>query len=109
MPVTLVVETDGSATVQAGVDPARESFRLGDEELQQLQDELEAGLASDAEPGPPSGCADCYVWEVTYGGEVISFDESQEVPAALGAVVTHLNQITVEHFPTEATDPPIVN
>jgi hypothetical protein len=110
MPEGLVVEADGAATVEAGVDPARETFELDEDELQQLRTELEvADLGRFDEPDEPSGCADCYVYEIGSGDDTISYDESQEVPDAITALVAHLSRITAEHYPEDATEPPIVN
>ena len=110
MPEGLVVETDGAATVEAGVDPARERFELDEDELQQLRTELDAAdLGSFEEPDEPSGCADCYAYEIGSGDVTISYDESQQVPAAVTALVSHLSRITTEHYPDGATEPPIVN
>ena len=70
MPESLVVDADGSATVEAGVDPARETFELDPDELEQLRAELEAaGFDGFAQSTEPTGCADCYVYEVTYDGD----------------------------------------
>ena len=110
MPERLEVEADGAATVEAGVDPARELFELDDDELEQLRTELEAAdLGSRDQPEQPSGCADCYVYEVGSGEDTISYDESQQVPDAITALVAHLGRITAEHYPADATEPPIVN
>ena len=99
-----------AATVEAGVDPARETFDLGEDELEQLRSELEAAdLGSFDEPDEPSGCADCYVYEVASGDDTISYDESQQVPEAMAALVAHLERITADHYPADATEPPIVN
>ena len=110
MPQSLVVQADGAATVEAGVDPAREQFELDDGELEQLRTELGAAdLAGFEQPDQPSGCADCYAYEVTSGGDTISYDESQEVPDAVTALVAHLERITSENYPDDANKPPVVN
>jgi hypothetical protein len=110
MPQSLVIEADGSATVEAGVDPAREAFELTDEELGRLQAELDAadfvGFDLSTEP---TGCADCYAYELTYGGTTISYDESESVPEPMTILVTHLNEIAGAHYPPEADEPPTVN
>ena len=110
MPERLEVEMDGAATVEAGVDPAREQFELDADELEALRDELEAAdLAGFDEPDEPSGCADCYIFQVGSGDDMIRYDESQEVPEAVSTLVAHLSRITADHYPEDATEPPIVN
>ena len=110
MPVSLEIQPDGSATVEAGVDPARETFEVASEELEQLRSELDAAdFESFEPPAVPSGCADCYAYEVTYDGTTVSYDESQEVPASITAAVAHLSQIADANYPPEANQPPIVN
>jgi hypothetical protein len=109
MPVSLEIQDDGSATVVAGVDPARESFEVDPDELEELRSELDGAVEDFEPPAVPSGCNDCYVYEATYHGSTISYDESQEVPASITAAVAHLSQIADAHYPPEADEPPIVN
>ena len=108
MPESLVVEADGSATVEAGVDPARESFELEADELERLRAELEAA-DFDRVPTEPSGCNDCYEYEIVFDGETTSYDQSQSVPDSVAVVVAHLSEITADNYPAGATEPPIVN
>jgi hypothetical protein len=109
MPESLVIEADGAATVEAGVDPARETFQLDADELEQVRSELEAADFEAVESGVPTGCADCYEYDITYDGTTVSYDESQDVPDSVGVAVAHLSEITADHYPPEATEPPIVN
>jgi hypothetical protein len=107
-----LVGNDGSATVEAGVKGAREEFVLEADELETLRSELEAAdLDEVAQPPGPTGCADCYVYEVAYGGETISYEESLEaaIPASVIALVSHLSEITADHYPRQATEPPVLN
>ncbi len=112
MPESLVVRNDGSATVEAGVKGAREEFVLDADELETLRSELEAADFDEiALPPGPTGCADCYVYEVAYGSETISYDDSvgAAIPASVSAVVSRLSEITADHYPRQATEPPVVN
>ena len=103
MPESLVVSEDGSATVEAGIDPARESFQLEPDELDRLRSELEAADFEGFEQSTePTGCADCYAYEVTYGGRTISYDQSETVPEPIAVVVAHLSEITANHYPPDA-------
>jgi hypothetical protein len=109
MPVSLEVDQDGSATVEAGVDPARESFDVDADEVEGLLGELEAADFGAVDSGEQTGCADCYVYEIVYQGETTSYDESQTVPGSVSTVVAHLTEIAEAHYPPEADQPPIVN
>jgi hypothetical protein len=103
-------EGDGTATVEAGIDPARDRFELEGGELEQLRAELEAADFVSYEPSDePTGCADCFAYEVTYDGTTISYDESESVPAPITTVVAHLSEITADNYPPGAFEPPIVN
>ncbi len=108
MPESLVIRADGSATVEAGVTGAREEFELDPDELARVRTELEAAEFDDvADPPVQTGCADCYVYEITYDGTTMSYDESQAaLPASVTAVVTHLSEITADHYPPGASEAP---
>jgi hypothetical protein len=96
----LRVERDGSATVTVGFDGSSESFRLSEAELEQLESELGAADLS-VPPGPP-GCADCFEYEVSFGGETARFDQLAEPSEPLGALLAHLARIVASHQPAQA-------
>jgi hypothetical protein len=103
VPERLMLEEDGSATVEAGVDGDRGSFELEGDELDQLRAELEAAdFDAIEQPPQPSGCADCYVYEIVYHGATISYDEADPPPASVATVVAHLGEITADHYPPGA-------
>jgi hypothetical protein len=107
VPEQLVVEADGTATVEAGIGTARHSFELDQNELDQLRAELEAADLGAFEPPPgPSACADCFSYEVVYNGTTVSYDDAHPPAAAVASVVAHLGQITADHYPPDAFDPP---
>jgi hypothetical protein len=90
----LRIEPDGSAVVSVGIDGRQSSFALTDHELAQLRGELEAAdLGSVDAQGPPTGCADCFVYELTYGGRTISYDEASPVPEPVATVVADLGTL----------------
>ncbi len=110
MPERMTIEAGGSGIVEAGVDPAREAFELGSDELEQLRSELEAADFEGFEQrSEPTGCADCYVYEVTYDGTTVSYDQSETIPEPMTAAVAHLSEIAAAHYPADAGTPPIVN
>jgi hypothetical protein len=107
MPEQLVVEADGTATVEAGVSGARTTFELSAGQLDQLRAELEAADFDAVEQPPgPTACADCYSYEVVYDGTTISYDDADTPPASVTAVVALLSRITSEHYPPGALSPP---
>jgi hypothetical protein len=101
MPEQLVVEAGGSATVEAGVDSVRTTFELSEAELDELRSTLEAADFGGVEPGP-TGCADCYSYEVVYDGTTVSYDDANTAPASVTAVVALLGRITSDHYPPGA-------
>jgi hypothetical protein len=105
VPERLVVEADGTATVEAGIGTAQLSFELDQDELEQLRTELEAADLGALEPSPTT-CADCYSYEVVYNGTTISYDEADSPPNSVSSVVAHLGQITAAHYPPDAFDAP---
>ena len=106
VPESLVVEADGAATVVAGIDGARLSFRLSDRELEQLRSELDAAdFESVEDPPSPPTCADCYVYEIVYDGTTISYDEANPPAESVTDVVGTLAAITGNHYPPDAFEP----
>jgi hypothetical protein len=104
VPEQLVLQPDGMATVEAGIDGARASFELEPNELEQLRAELEAADFGALEPSP-TVCADCFSYQVVYGGNTISYDEADSPPDSVTTVVAHLGQITADHYPSDAFEP----
>jgi hypothetical protein len=100
VPERLVIQTDGTATVEAGYEPTATDFRLGDAELEQLRTELDAAdLEGVEDPQTPSTCADCFVYEIVYGGVTVGYDEANPPAESVTAVVAHLGQIAADHQP----------
>ena len=53
------------------------------------------------EPDEPNPCADCFIYEVVYGGRTISYDDIDTPPESVNAVVAHLGEIAAAHHPPE--------
>lgn len=94
----LVIEPDGSATVSTGPDGSQRSFALGADELSVLEAELEAADL-DAVEDRPTGCADCFHYEISYGGSTVGYDEIIQPPQSVAAVASHLAALVDEHAP----------
>jgi hypothetical protein len=110
MPIRMEIQADGSAAVVAGVDPAREAFEIDADELGRLRSELDdADLGSYETPAEPTGCADCYEYQIAYNGTTIAYDESEKVPEEITTAVAHLSDLADAHYPPDADQPPIVN
>jgi hypothetical protein len=101
MPVELTIGADGSARLVSEFDGQAEDFALDDAELEELTTELEAAdLDAFEPPVEPSGCADCFVYTVTYGDAVVSYDDTAAPPGEITALVGHLDELAVEHTPS---------
>lgn len=105
--VELRVQPDGSASLFVRDSPEASppsSFTLSDEELRQLAELLEANpISSFPEPGPDSGCADCFTYRLSYGGGTYKADDVTLGDEA-GVVIGELGELIARHEPppTEA-------
>jgi hypothetical protein len=96
----LVVARDGSAAVEVGYrQPLRESFELEAAELDRLSELLAAADFGGANPGPGIGCADCFQYEIEYGGKTSAFAEIGDIPQSVGEVVGELGRIVEANTP----------
>lgn len=103
----LRVERDGAATVIAGYGPTEpQTFQIGEDELALLESELDAADFEAIDPGP-TGCADCFIYEVTYDANSYSYDDVADPPQSVLTAVGHLGQLTADHYPppTQPTTP----
>ena len=77
---SLEVEADGRATYSSDDGPGPEEvrrFQLSAAELAGLQTTLEENpISSFPEPDPDVVCADCYEYELSYGGETYSASDA---------------------------------
>ena len=94
----MVVEEDGSATVDVeGPGTIGSEFELSGTELDKLRALLKAAtLESQPEP---SGCADCYVYTIDYGGESATFDQVS-YPPGTEPLVAFLSEIVERETPS---------
>jgi hypothetical protein len=101
---TLRIEPDGTATLRIG-EPQNvsNSFELSANELERVQSLLDAADldAMPADP-QPTGCADCFVYTVEYGGHTITYDDASPPPAPVGTLVTDLGELTSDNYPASA-------
>ena len=96
---TLIVRPGRHAVAATGGSRAGENrveFRIGKRRVLALERALrQAGFASLEDPGP-SGCADCFEYEIRYRGHSLEVDES-EMPPALEPVIGELEAIVTAH------------
>ena len=99
----LTVDEDGAATLELGRagEASSTEFELTPAELRGLEEALEA---ADLPPGeaPQTGCADCFVYTITFAGETSSFDQTQ-VPASAEELVGMLEQLVEDNIPATAS------
>jgi hypothetical protein len=94
----LVVEQDGSAKVSVeGPGEIGADFELSAGELDELRAALEDATLEGEQAEPT--CADCYLYEIEYGGETASFDQTM-VPADTEPVIALLSDIVEREVPT---------
>jgi hypothetical protein len=94
----LVVEQDGSATVRVeGPGEIGADFELSASELDELRAALEDATLEGEQAEPT--CADCYLYEIEYGGEAASFDQTM-VPADTEPLIALLGDIVEREVPT---------
>jgi hypothetical protein len=94
----LVVAHDGSASVSVeGPGEIGADFEVSAGELDELRAALEDATL-EGEQGEPT-CADCYLYEIEYGGEIASFDQTM-VPADAEALIALLGDIVEREVPS---------
>jgi hypothetical protein len=100
----LRIDPDGAATVTIGApENADRSFELSDAQLANIQSLLDAAdLSAMPENPQPTGCADCFVYTVEYGGRTITYDDASPPPASVGALVTGLGDLAAANHPASA-------
>ena len=85
----------------------RESIEAGPRNIWRYQDLLPVPSTvrdtPNLEPGatPQTGCADCYVYEITYDGETTGFDESAFPPGG-AELVEVLSKLASDNVPAQA-------
>jgi len=96
---TLIVRPGRHAVAATGDSRAgqnRVEFRIAKRRVLALERGLrQAGFDSIGDPGP-SGCADCFEYEIRYRGHSLSIDES-EMPSRLEPVIGELESVVTAH------------
>lgn len=101
---TLRIEPDGSATLTIGEPQnTHNDFELSSSELERIQSLLDAADLEAMPTNPqPTGCADCFVYTVEYGGHTITYDDASPPPESVGELVTGLGDLTSANYPAGA-------
>jgi len=88
------IEADGAARVETGyAEPEVETFRLPEAELLKINEALDgAGFDGIEVSDEPTGCADCFEYEITHGGHTVRFDDTT-FPDELGRAVAELEKL----------------
>jgi hypothetical protein len=99
----LRIDPDGAATLSYG-EPTNSSrtFDLTAQQLDQIQTLLDAADLDSAPAPQPTGCADCFVYTVEYGGRSYTYDDSAPPPAAIAELVAGLGDLAEAHQPQAA-------
>jgi hypothetical protein len=100
----LRIDPDGAATIAIGApEDVQRTFQLSDAELARIQALLDvADFGAMPENPQPTGCADCFVYTVEYGGRTITYDDASPPPASVGALVTGLGDLAAANHPASA-------
>jgi hypothetical protein len=100
----LRIDPDGAATISIGApEDAQRTFQLSDAELARIQSLLDAADLGAVPANPqPTGCADCFVYTVEYGGRTITYDDASPPPASVGELVTGLTDLAEANHPASA-------
>lgn len=100
----LRINPDGTATLAIG-EPANveRSFELTAAELDRIESLLD-GADFDSMPATPepTGCADCFVYAVEYGGRSVTYDDATEPSASIAALVAGLGEVASANQPASA-------
>jgi hypothetical protein len=95
---SLTIAPDGAATVTSGFagEPRTKEVQIGDAELRAVQAELSKADFEALDEGEAAGCADCFVYVLSYGGETAKADDATASPAFRTAIAP-LQRILEEH------------
>ena len=86
------------ATTRNGVGVKRVRYRVPVPTVKRLRKGLSDPRFAAFEGGPPSNCADCYVYTITYRGHTVTVDQST-VPSWLQRTITRLEALAGPHLP----------
>ena len=91
------IAADGEAVIETGtVDTQTETLDLSESHLAGINEALDDADFDEIEVSDaPTGCADCFEYEITRGGHTVSFDDTT-FPNELGPAITKLDQLAAE-------------
>jgi hypothetical protein len=101
MPEKLTIRPGREATVTATDGrgkPRSGAFRIGVKQLKKLRAAAETARIGEIAPSPPSNCADCYVYSVTYRGARASVSEV-DVPRRMQPLIDRAEALIAAHLP----------
>ena len=100
----LRIDPDGAATIAYGEPVNTErTFELSGAELDRITSLLDSANFDSMPANPePTGCADCFVYTVEYGGDSVTYDDATEPSASIEALVRALGEVADEHQPAAA-------
>jgi hypothetical protein len=99
---TLAVRPGRRATATTDTGPTertRVEFRLPVRRVRALQQSLARADIGSIPPPGPSGCADCFLYDLRYDGHRVQLEEV-DVPPRLAAVFAQLDAIIAAHATT---------
>jgi hypothetical protein len=98
---SLTVQPNGEAEL-TGTSLKRAAFTLDAEELRRLEAALDEHPIDELEPPPTdTGCADCYSYELEYGGGKYAADDAS-ISAGAREVVAAIDDVIAERGPPQS-------
>jgi hypothetical protein len=100
----LRINPDETATLSYGEPVNTErKFELTGSQLDEIRSLLDQADFDSMPASPaPTGCADCFVYTVEYGGDTVTYDDATEPSASIAALVAALGELTDSHQPQAA-------
>jgi hypothetical protein len=85
---SLTIAPDGTVTVKSGFpgEPRTKELQIGDAQLRALEADLSKADLESLDEGEAAGCADCFVYVLSYGGETAKADDATASPAFRKAI-----------------------
>jgi hypothetical protein len=87
-----------------------ERFDLSAAELGELEEAVDAADLAGVSVAPESGCADCFVYEISTAAGTATYDDAQasgladgEVPESVLTLSAMLSGLIAEHAPDQST------
>ena len=97
-PQSIEIEPDGSARVESGFGATQrtEDFVVPAPDLDEIVEGIESAGMDALDQGVELGCADCYLYDLGYGGETASAD-SVTITDAYAEATAPLQKLIDEH------------